>query len=900
MTTRGKAVLVDGNSLLYRAFFAMPHFSTLENQPTNAVYGFTMMLLRLLEEKPEILIVAFDAPVRTFRHHEYQEYKAQRKRTPDELLSQAPLAREMVDAFNIPLFEIEGFEADDVVGTLAREAESGGYEVVIVTGDLDALQLVNDHVRVMTTVKGVSETVIYDEKAVVERFGFLPAQLPDYKGLKGDTSDNIPGVPGIGEKTAQKLINQYGSLERVLESADEVKEAKVRNALIEWADQARLSKRLGTIVTNVELDLDLSRCRYRKPDNARLREIFKRLEFRSLLKKLPEETPQGNLFDMPGSDVAISSAQMPLTICTDPRSAVEDLRRAKGIALRVHGDSHRGIDARPLGIALTAGSGQVCYCRFGGDTGVSLDDFRSILESPDIPKYGHDLKRDIEIARRHGVELRGPMFDVMLASYLINPARSTHSLEGVAFDYAGIELPSEDKKAKPSSETESADQEMLTRQVDAIMQLVPVLGNRLMEDDLGNLMANIEMPLVPILAEMELAGVSIDTAWLRNLSADLGGRIAGLEMEIYSLAGLEFNIGSPKQLQSVLFDKLGLQSSKKTKTGYSTDADTLAALAPAHEVVAKILEYRELTKLRSTYADALPKLINPETGKIHTSLNQAVTSTGRLSSSEPNLQNIPIKTEIGREIRKAFVASSGNLLVSADYSQIELRILAHVSHDPELIEAFRTDQDIHTRTATTIFGVPAGEVTADMRRQAKTVNFAVIYGMSDYGLSRELGIPPGEAKRYIESYFAKYPGVKSYERETLSEARTNGYVETLLGRRRYIPELQSPNRSYREFGERAAVNMPIQGTAADIVKLAMIRVDEMVKSRGFKAKLVLQVHDELVFDVPEPEVPLIVLVIREAMERAYALDVPLRVEIKAGKDWCTAQPLTEEPPTAEF
>jgi len=888
MSRKGKAILIDGNSLLYRAFFAMPRFSTLENQPTNAVYGFTMMLLRLIEEeKPDILLVAFDAPAKTFRHEEFKEYKAHRKRAPDELASQGPIAREVVDAFNVPRLEAPGFEADDVVGTVARKAEAEDYDVVIVTGDLDALQLVDPKVRVMTTIKGVSETVVYDEDAVERRYDLKPAQLPDYKALKGDPSDNIPGVPGIGDKTAAKLVKEYGSLENLLYHAEDLKESRLQNTLIESADKAKLSKRLATIVTDVPIELDLSKCKFTKPNYGRLRDIFKRLEFRSLLKKLPEETGQRGLFPAMEEEAA-GPTFISIRSLAEMDELLADIRSSGVIAIRINGSSPRGVDAEPSSMAVCVPPGRTYYVPFGEDTGIRLENLHPILESEAVTKYGYNLKYEYGIARKAGVEICGPAFDVLLAAYLINAARGPQELEDIASDYAGVELPARDAKAG------GAPEQLLAAQVDAISKLIPILSDRLAEDGLGHLMADVEMPLVPILAEMELAGVAVDTDWLQHLSVLLEERIRAVEGEIYKLAGTEFNIGSPKQLQIILFDKLGLPAAKKTKTGYSTDAETLAALAPAHEIVTKILEYRELTKLKSTYVDALPKLINPRTGRVHTSLNQAVTATGRLSSSEPNLQNIPIKTEIGRQIRKAFVASPGNLLVAADYSQIELRILAHVSGDPELLRAFGNEEDIHARTAMKLFEVSADQVTLEMRRQAKTVNFAVIYGMSDYGLSRELNIPMAVAKHYIESYFQEYPGVRLHTVETLSRARLSGYVESLLGRRRYIPELNSPNRTYREFAERAAVNMPIQGTAADIVKIAMIRVHKQLRDAGLRAQLVLQVHDELVFDIPESEVARAVPIIKQAMEGAFDLRAPLKVDVKAGKDWCTALPVSIE------
>jgi len=779
---RRKVVLIDGNSLLYRAFFAMPHFATLENQPTNAVYGFTMMLLRLVEkEKPDVLLVAFDAPAKTFRHEAYEKYKAHRKPTPDDLRSQAPLAREMVDAFNAPVLEVEGFEADDVVGTMARKAEAQDYDVLIVTGDLDALQLVDPKVSVMMTVKGVSETIVYDEKAVEERYGLKPSQLADYKALKGDPSDNIPGVRGIGDKRAVKLIKEFGSLQNLLYDVEKVKESRIQNALISSSEQAELSKRLATIVTDVPVEIDLEKCAYREPDLKRLREIFKRLEFKSLLKRLPEDAGQREMTFAAAEEVGEY-----VTVRTKAalQGLLEEIREAGSFGLRINGTPGRSVDAEAVDVAISTHPGKVYYVPLG-ESGITLDDLRPVIEAPSIRKCGHNLKYEYEILSKSGIGLSSPAFDVMLAAYLINPTRGAHLLEDVALDYAGIELPSPDPKTGkivgPSGEW--TREQLFAAQIDVVWRLVPILEAKLEEDGLQRLMNDVEMPLVPVLADIELAGIAVDRDWLNKLSKILDGRIKDLENQIYELAGAEFNIGSPKQLQTILFEKLGLPAVKKTKTGYSTDAESLAVLAPAHEIVAKILEYRELTKLKSTYADALPKLINPRTGRIHTSLNQAVTATGRLSSSEPNLQNIPIRTEIGREIRKAFIAPRGNLLVSADYSQIELRILAHVSRDPELLRAFGENEDIHVRTAAKLFNVPPEEVGPEMRRQAKTVNFAVIYGMSDYGLSRELGIPTAMANQYITSYFEQYPGVRRYATETLNRARLQGYVESLMGRR---------------------------------------------------------------------------------------------------------------------
>ncbi|MBP6963298.1 MAG: DNA polymerase I [Armatimonadetes bacterium] len=891
--TRRRVVVVDGNSLLYRAFFAMPGFSTLDNQPTNAVYGFTMMLLKLVQdESPDVLLVAFDAPAKTFRHEAFDQYKAHRKPTPDDLRSQAPLAREMVDAFNAPILEVPGFEADDLVGTVARTAEAEGYDVLIVTGDLDTLQLVDDHVSVLTTVKGVSETVTYDSKAVCERYGLRPDQLVDFKALKGDASDNIPGVPGIGDKSATKLIQEYGSLDNVLAHIDEIADSRARNALKAAPEMAEQSRHLARIVTDVPLDLDLEACGYRGPDFDSLRDLFKRLEFKSLLRRLPDDSltdSQQSLF---------SPAERPTQYVDvrDPRALgdlLDRIREAGALVLRINTSSAHPVSAEPLGAGISVEGSGSYYVEFGS-SGLSLDDLRPVLESTKIRTLAHNLKHEIQLLAAAGIELAGPRDDVMLSAYLLNAGRGSHSLADVALDYLGVELPARDPRTGriPAPGGEWMTAQWFSAQADVIRRSAPLLTEKLDREGLASLYAEIEMPLVPILADMELSGVVVDQAWLGALSRKLEHGINRLEVEIHRLAGMEFNIGSSKQLQEVLYDRLGLQAGKKTKTGYSTDAETLAMLAPTHEIVEKVLEYRELTKLKSTYADSLPKLVNERTGRIHTTLNQAITSTGRLSSSDPNLQNIPIKSEAGREIRRAFVASEGNLLVSADYSQIDLRILAHVSRDPELLKAYQDGRDIHARTATGLFGVSEDEVTPDMRRLAKTVNFSVIYGKTDYGLSRSLNIPTGVAREYIESYFRQYPGVKAYSADIVARAREAGYVETLLGRRRYLPELSSPNRTYREFAERAAANMPIQGTAADIMKLAMISVYRRLGEEGFSARMVLQVHDELVFDAPEAETERLAVMVRQAMEHAFELDVPLEVEVKVGPDWCSALPVS--------
>ncbi|MBI2842417.1 MAG: DNA polymerase I [Armatimonadetes bacterium] len=906
---RHKLVAIDGNSLLYRAFFAMKHLSTSAGQPTNAVYGFTMMLLRLLqEERPDSIVVAFDAPVKTFRHNEFKDYKAQRKPAPDDLRAQAPIAREIVDAFRIPLIEIPGYEADDVVGTIAKQACERDYDTLIVTGDLDALQLVNDCVKVMTTVKGVTDTVVYDEQAVIGRFGIGPEQMVDFKALKGDPSDNIPGVPGVGDKTAAQLVKQFGSVEELLDRVDEVRPERLHDTIVASSGQALLSKRLAAIVTDVPVGVTVEDLRTREPDYDRLRTLFRALEFRTLLRRLPE--PEASAGEPVGkTQVTELGEWRTIEAQEEFQNLISHLRKVGRFAVRIHSSDGKPTESDILGIAFSTGPDETAYVRIAGgqdppyetatlDLGVEekvlaveLAALRELLESQDIPKFGHDVKFEYEALKLSGVKLCGINFDIMVGAYVLNSARSSYAISDVAFEQIGLELPQIDRKAKNKEEQPSP--EMVTcAEAEAVWRLVPVLTEKLERDGLLDLVKDVEMPLVPVLAEMEMRGVSVDMDYLRNLSVHLNEKIRALEQEVYGLAGHEFNIGSPKQLQTVLFEERQLPVGKRTKTGYSTDADTLELLALSYPVVAKILEWRELSKLKSTYADALPKLINPKTGRIHTSLNQAVTTTGRLSSSEPNLQNIPVRTEIGREIRKAFVVSGDNLLVSADYSQIELRILAHVTEDRELVRAFEHDEDVHIHTASTLFGVPEDQVDFNMRRIAKTVNFAVIYGMSDFGLAKELGISNGEARKFIDRYFAKFPGVMRYTEETLALAREKGYVMTLLGRRRYIPEIHSGNRNYRLFAERAAVNMPIQGTAADIMKLAMIAIDGALERQGMATQMVLQVHDELVFEVPPDELDRAVVIVKDLMETVYPLNVRLAAEVKVGKNWAEMRSVT--------
>lgn len=899
MASKPKLITIDGNSLLYRAFFAVRHLSTSGGTPTNAIYGLTTMLLKVLEEKPDYVAVAFDTPKPTFRHEEYKEYKAHRKAPPDALIEQQPIARELIRAFNIPVVEVEGFEADDVVGAMAKKAKGRGIETIIVTGDLDTLQLVDNDVRVMTTVKGVSDTVVYDTQAVIDRFGIRPDQMTDFKGLKGDASDNIPGVPGIGDKTAVSLLREYGSVENLLQHASELPEGRVKTAIEQNTQLAELSKHLATIVTDLPVEIVLDEYKAREPDYDALRDLFVRLEFKTMLKRLPEVAEAAGKADV--------TERLALGACRRIESPQElsdllkTLKSSGAFALQCHTADGKSIDARLIGIGFSMGPGNSAYVEIGDKpiTGGSLElafdcdnycadlsELAPILESSDIEKYCHDCKLSYAALALRGVKLSGVKFDTMLVAYLLDATRGSFEIGDVAFEQLGLEMPGVTKKVE---EGDSDTTSLICGQAEAIYRLKPAMEQRLADAGLTDLYETVEMPLSPILAEMELTGVAVDVRQLEALSTELDAEIRQLEENIYAQAGEEFNIGSPRQIQAILFEKLGLEVEKKTKTGFSTSASALDALTEKHPIVEFILRWRELTKIKSTYADSLPKLINPRTGRIHTSLNQAVTATGRLSSSDPNLQNIPIRTKLGREIRKAFVASGDNLLLSADYSQIELRILAHFTGDAGLTRAFEQDEDIHTATACTIFECSPDEVTPEMRRRAKTINFAVIYGMADFTLSKQLGTSVHEARDYIETYFSKFPGVRAYTEETLAKARELGYVSTLLGRRRYIPDINNSNRNVRMIAERAAVNMPIQGTAADVMKLAMIRVHSELNARKTGAKMLLQVHDELLLEVPRSELDEITRIVRGGMESAYRLSVPLRVDVKMGANWSEMQ-----------
>ncbi len=894
---RDTLLLIDGHALVYRAFFAMPALTNTRGEMTNATYGFTSMLLKVLaEEHPTHAIAAFDPKGPTFRHEQDETYKANRPEMPSDLRPQLPWSQEICTALGIPLVMVPGFEADDVIGTLSLQAEAAGMNVIILTGDLDALQLVTDSTVVYAPKRGISETVIYDVGKVDERFGFAPPKMIDYKALRGDPSDNIPGIPGIGEKTGMSLIQQYGDLEGVLAAIPEMKAGKLRQSLEEYSEQARHSRVMATIRRDVDITLDVAGALIDGYDETVVRELFDRLEFRSLLPRLPASG------DVQPEPVAVEPlfGDVDTEVIRDAGVAsamAERLRDGGGFAMRTLADA-AGIAA----IALADLEGDHAYLIPLGDT---LDravpeaeaTVTALLADATVPKHAYDLKREMVLWHHRGVELRGLGWDLMLAAYLVNTRTRVASPSVLAKDLCGIEVVDDDvfvgsgRTRRPLNSIEA--DELATHAgawVAAIGPVETALRRQLDAAGVTPMLDTLEMPLIPILAAMEEAGVRVDKELFAHLSVELGQRISAIEAEVHGIAGHAFNPGSTQQLATVLYDELGLAAGRRTKTGRSTDADTLDSLREEHPVVALVLEWRQLTKLRGTYVDALPQLCDAAS-RIHTSYGQAVATTGRLSSSDPNLQNIPVRSEWGMRIRRGFVAGPGMRLVSADYSQIELRVLAHLSEEDELVAAFQRGEDVHRRTAAEVYGVDAAAVTPDMRRIAKVVNFGVLYGLSDFGLSRDTGMPRAEAAAFIERYFASFPKVTTYLESIRNHAREYGWVETLMGRRRHLPDIRAANRQLRNAAERMAVNMPMQGTAADIMKVAMISTDTALRESGTGGRVLLQVHDELVVEASADAADVVGDVVRAAMAGAAELRVPLVVDVKAGDNWADMKPV---------
>ncbi|MGD9115916.1 MAG: DNA polymerase I [Dehalococcoidia bacterium] len=892
-----RLVLFDGNALLHRAFHALPPLTLRQSgEMVGAVYGFAQMLLKVVSElQPSHYAIAFDMKGPTFRHKLFDQYKAHRPATPAELVGQLGRVRQLVEAFNIPVFEMEGYEADDLLGTLSRQASQQDIETVIVTGDADAMQLVSPKVKVLYPKprKSFSDTTLYDAAMVNESYGVSPEQIADLKGLVGDPSDNIPGVPGVGKKTALKLLEQFGSVEGVYEHIDEVEPEKLKNLLKEQEAIARQSKELATIVTDMPVKLNLDDCRVSHYDRNKVTELFRELEFASLLKKLPQTEGESAAAGPPEGDYKIVNS------AADLDKLIKRLKAAKTFAFDTETTGLDPMSADLVGISLSPAAGEGYYIPVGhigleAITQLPLDDviakIKPVMEDKSLSKLAHNGKYDMTMLAQYGVAVNNLGFDSMIAAYLLG--EKSMGLKALAFEHLAVEMTpiseliGTGKKQVPMSQVEIARTAgYAAADADMTFRLTEIMEAELHKEKLWKLFDEVELPLVPVLMHMERNGVALDSGRLQKMSQRLGEQLARVEKEIYEHAGHQFNINSPQQLSQVLFQEQGLTPARKTKGGYSTGAAVLEELLGVHPIVELILDYRQLSKIKSTYIDALPGLVNPKTGRLHTSFNQTRTTTGRLSSSDPNLQNIPVRGELGKEVRQAFIAPAGSELLSADYSQIDLRALAHLSKDESLAQAFRHDEDIHTATAAQVFGVKPTEVNAEMRRVAKTVNFGVIYGMSEYGLEQATGLSREEAASFINAYFEKYPGVKQYLESTKEEARKTGYVQTILGRRRAIPEINAQNRQVREAAERMAINMPVQGTSADIIKVAMINLEREIEKRNLKSRMILQVHDELIFEVLEGEAGEMKKLVPELMTSAMTLSVPLKAAVKTGANW---------------
>lgn len=891
-----KFVIIDGNAILHRAWHALPPLTTKSGKLVNAVYGFTSILLKLYPDlKPDFIAVAFDRREPTFRKEAYAAYKAQRKKQPEELYDQLEIVKDLLEAFNVQIYEKAGYEADDIIATLAERVDDADVETVIVTGDLDALQLVDDNTKVCALHKGVSETIIYDKKAVKRKYnGLGPEQMIDFKALRGDPSDNIPGVPGIGEKTAIDLLNKFKTLENIYEQmkkgSKKIEELKPRIIkLLKENKQAALeSKDLVKLVKNVDIDFSLENCRLRAFDRQRIFEMFQELQFKTLMNRLAKiELPEEKL------EKDIKKEKVDYELIDDDEKFFKfltELKKREIFAFDTETDVLDPFFSRLLGISFSWKAKRAYYVLAKPKW---LKQLKPIFENAEKKKIGHNVKYDYEVIKESGIEIKGLHFDTMIASYLLNPGTRGHNLNDLAFKELGHQMiPIEDligsgKKQMPLSKVDHKKvSEYSCEDADITFRLYEIFNEKLKENKLFELFENIEIPLISVLAEMERNGVLLDLDYLKKLSKEISDKLSRAKQKIYKLAGEEFNINSPKQLKKILFEKLNLPIAglKKTKTGISTAAGELDKLLGKHPIIDLIIEHRELAKLKSTYIDALPGLVGAD-NRIHTSFNQAVTATGRLSSSDPNLQNIPIRTKLGQKIRKAFIADPGYKIISADYSQVELRVVACLAKDKKMIKIFEQGKDIHTATAAEIHDVKMDEVTKEMRRKAKTINFGVLYGMGPYGLSQRTGVPMDEAKDFIDKYFAKFSGVQKYIEEIKEFALKKGYVKTMFGRKRYLPEVNSGVPQIRAAAEREAINMPVQGTAADLIKMAMIEVHKELKKVSPRSKMLLQVHDELVFEVLEKELEKAVKLIDEKMEKVYKFCVPLKVDIEVGDNW---------------
>jgi DNA polymerase-1 len=881
--------LLDASSYIHRAFHAIRGLSTSDGVPTGAVFGFTQMLLKVIKDAdPEYLAVVYDAKGPTFRHEMYPAYKANRPPVDPGLIIQFPLVRQVVTALELPAVEMEGYEADDLMASLAAQAKEQGFEVVLVTGDKDLFQLVSPGVTIWDTMK--DQRLGPDE--VSEKLGITPEQVVDYMALTGDSSDNVPGVPGVGPKTAAKLIAQHGSLDAVLDAAPSMKKSKMRENLIEHKDQALLSRDLVRLAQDAPIKFQPSVFKVREPDPEVLTPVLARLEFSKLVAEFAAppaavDTDYGRITDPAKLEVFLKAAGKKGRLSVDTETTSLDVMKADLVGVSLCFEAGKAVYV-PVGHELKEGQSQA-------DREKTLKVLAPYLADADLPKIGQNLKYDLSVLKRAGLAVNGVAFDTMVASYLLNPGRTSHGLTAIAAEFLGRGMISyEEATGGKNLSFALTDLDKATdyaaEDADVALQAAEKMEPMLEEAGLKHLFDELEVPLVPLLSKLEMNGVALDVDQLNELSKELGTRLDSIEERCYKLAGHEFNLNSPQQLGKVLFEELGLPQMKKTKkkTAYSTDMSVLTQLAETHPLPAELLEYRSVAKLKGTYVDTLPTLVNPDTGRVHTSFNQTVTATGRLSSSNPNLQNIPIRSDLGERIRACFIAQPGMLMVSADYSQVELRVLAHLSGDPLLIQDMTSGLDVHTQTASRLFDVEPGDVTKEQRARAKTVNFGVLYGMSAFRLAREQKIELAEAQGIIERYLGRYQGIASFQQSNLAQARGRGYVTTLLGRRRFLPAINYRDRVARESAERMALNTPIQGTAADVIKLAMLKVDKMMRAEYPEAIMTLQVHDELVFEAPEAKAEKLAARVKEVMEGVLQLKVPLKVDVNWGRNWAEA------------
>ena len=881
ITLDKRLIIIDGNSIINRAFYALPEMTSKEGLKTNAIYGFTTMLFKIIDTyQPTHISVAFDRKAPTFRHLEFKEYKAGRKKMPDELREQFEPLKELLDKFNIHRLELDGYEADDIIGTVSKLGEENDYKVFIVTGDKDAIQLASNKTTTLITKKGVGEVEEYNFDSVMEKYEMTPTQFIDLKGLMGDKSDNIPGVPGIGEKTGIKLIKEFSSIENLVEHTDELK-GSVKKKIEENKELAIMSKRLATIIRDVPIEVSLEELEYGDYDKDAVIEEFKRFGFTSLISRL---------IDLDGGSEPIEEVALELNIKSldNAEELINEIKEKKELIIKTVTKVGNILEKNILYMFISVDGENIYYLNEGQ---ISL--FKDVLASNEIKKFGYNLKDDYIALRPYDIKLENMYFDITIAEYLIDSTSSTsYECSAIAMKYLTRKIKSKEDllgKGAKARKFEELDIEELSEYIAQIVNVVKLSSEKmeksLNESDMDSLFYEVEMPLVEVLGEMEFVGIEVDREMLNELGTEFKEIISKLESEIYEMAGESFNINSPKQLGVILFEKLELPVIKKTKTGYSTNAEVLDKLRDKHEIIDKITEYRQIVKLNSTYVEGLLGIINPISNRIHSSFNQTITTTGRISSTEPNLQNIPVKMEMGRKIRKVFIAGKNHKLVDADYSQVELRVLANMSGDENMIDAFKHGEDIHAKTASQIFDVDINDVTPRQRSEAKSINFGIVYGKSDFGLSEDLNIPVKQAKEYINSYFEKYSKIKEFMDTTIEDATVNGYITTLLNRRRYIPELKSSNFMLRNAGKRAAMNAPIQGSAADIIKIAMVNVYKKLEESNLKSKLILQVHDELIVEATDDELEIVEKIVREEMENAFSMDVYLDVDLNVGYSW---------------